>query len=79
MENLEQLRQIRDTLKDAVERETRLQDERWEETSRNRQDFKAAAAFQKQRETAVLAMAAFKKANEAYLHALRLSKQNRKP
>ncbi|MDQ6677277.1 MAG: hypothetical protein M3Z09_08270 [Acidobacteriota bacterium] len=79
MEKLENLRRIRDTLKDAVERETLLQDERWEETSRNRQDFKAASAFQKQRETALLAMAAFQKANEAYQQALRLSKQNREP
>lgn len=72
MENLKHLDQLRKALKEAVERERAREDELWEALSRDKQDFKAHAAYQQQRETTRLAIAAFHKADNAYSQASRL-------
>ncbi len=75
MENLEYLDQLRKGLKEAVEQERAREDELWEALSQDKNDFKTHAAYKKQRETTQLAIAAFKKANEAYLAARQRAKE----
>jgi len=74
MDLLEQLDKLRNGLKEAHLQEKAREEECREKVMGNRIDFAAAAAYEKQKEVTALAFAAWKKADDAYLNAVRLKR-----